>query len=98
MQMKPNILKHHTETVLLRKQTPHSLTSVDDFPEEVLPPEEVLRGAVPPAVPELVLALLYRQVRPFPDGLQHPSVLPRQPALLPPQRPVNGGVHVENPG
>lgn len=72
------------------------LTSLDDLPEQILPPEEVPRGAVPPPVPELVLALVDRHVGTLGDRGQHARVLPREPSLLPPQRRVYRRIHVDH--
>lgn len=72
------------------------LTSLDDLPEQILPPEEVPRGAVPPPVPELVLALVDRHVGTLGDRGQHARVLPRKPTLLPPQRRVYRRIHVDH--
>lgn len=72
------------------------LTSLDDLPEQILPPEEVPRGAVPPPVPELVLALVDRHVGTLGDRGEHARVLPRKPSLLPPQRRVYRRIHVDH--
>lgn len=75
----------------------NNLTSVNNFPKQILPPNEVLCGTVPPSVFELVLALGHRHVGPCCDCGQGPRVLSRQAPLLAPERRVDDRVHVQDP-
>lgn len=72
------------------------LTAVYYLPEEILPPEEVPRGAVPPSVPELVLALVDGLVGTLDDCHDDTRVLSDQPPLFPPQRRLGRGVHIDH--
>lgn len=54
------------------------LTTIDNFPKNC---RAVGGRAIPAAVAELPLALLYGSVQPSGDGVQDARVLPNQPAL-----------------
>lgn len=61
------------------------LTLVNDLAKQVLPPEEIPSGAVPPPIPELVLTLVYGQISAFDDRHNDTGVIPDQLPLLTPE-------------
>lgn len=73
-----------------------ALTAINYFAKEVLAALEILCRAVPPAVPELVLALGDGHVSATDQRSQHTWVLTDQSSLLPAQGRVDGRVHVHH--
>lgn len=72
-----------------------ALTFVNDLAEQIFAAEKVARGAVPPPVAELVLALSDGHVGALSDGSEHAWIFAHQTTLLAAQRRMYGRVHVQ---
>lgn len=75
-----------------------SLTAIDDLAEQILAAQEIPRRAVPPAIPELVLALGDGQIGALHQRRQNAGILAHQAPLLAAQRRVHAGIHVHDAG
>lgn len=74
------------------------LTAIDDLAEQILAAQEIPRRTVPPAIPELVLALVDGQIGAFHQRRQDARILAHQAALLATQRRVHARIHVHDAG
>lgn len=78
----------------LRIRSVGALTSINDLAKEILPPEEILRRAIPSSIAKLVLTLDDSLIRAPGHCQQHPRILSSQAPLFSPESPVKRGLHV----